>query len=105
MKFPARIFGEIHGFDPAGLKELQQKDLGPFEFKNDRLVVEHEGPPLDIESYLDEIAAALDEHGRGYVDYVDHDQWRVYRYQLKPGSWTCTTVNPDHALEGYHHLQ
>jgi len=105
VKFPMRIFGEVRGFVPAKLKELQQKDLFPFELRNGSLQVDYEGPFVDLEPLLDEIVAALDNHGKGHVDCLDHEEWEVRRYQLGPGSWKCTRINPDHALEGYHHLQ
>ncbi len=105
MKFPVRIYGEVDGFIPEKLEELQKKDMFPFQVTNGRIEVEHEGKPLDIESSLDIIVQALQENGSGYVDYIDHEEWVVWRYQLRPGDWQYTKVNPDHALEGYGHLK
>jgi hypothetical protein len=37
------------------------------------------------------------------LDCIDHENWMIRRYSLQPGSWTCKEVNPDGALERYHH--
>ena len=105
MKFAVRIYGEVEGFTPEKLEELQKTDLYPFEVRDGRVEVEHEGEPMDIEPKVEAIATALGEKGSGYVDYIDNDEWVVWRYQLSPGHWQCTEVNPDHALEGYGHLK
>ncbi len=105
MKFPMRIYGEVQGFEEHRLQELQKRDLSPFELRDGRLEVDYEGPPMEIEMLLDDIAASLGENGQGHVDVLDHDEWEVRRYQLSPGTWDCTRVNPDHSLEGYLHLK
>lgn len=105
MKFPLRIFGEVKGIDPTHLTELtgrlNAEIFSPSE--GGGLDVEYEGPYLDIEPDLDELVAALANDGHGHVDYIDHENWAVLRYDLHPGSWTCKKVNPDGALERYHH--
>ena len=105
MKFPMRIYGSIHGFDREKQKYLQ-RELDPEVFVwhgNDRLEVEYEGKYLDLEPDLDRIASALAGHGQGHVDCIDHESWNVYRYLILPGSWTCKQVDPDGAMEKYHH--
>jgi hypothetical protein len=102
MKYPLRIFGEVKGLDPDRLAGLDQGRLSPFEEREDRLEVEYEGPYLDIEPVLDRIASALGERGKGWVDYLDRDEWVMLRYELKPGTWSCTRINPNNALERYH---
>lgn len=105
MKFPLRIFGEICGIYPDKLPRLHGL-LNADVFSpsgGDGLDVEYEGSYLNIEPDLDEIVAALADGGQGYVDCIDHENWTVRRYSLQPGSWTCKEVNPDGALERYHH--
>ncbi|WP_052813110.1 hypothetical protein [Desulfonatronum thioautotrophicum] len=104
MKFPLRIFGEVEGLDPDKLDELRVL-LNPEIFfpRNGGLDVEYEGPYLDIEPDLDELVAALADGGQGHVDCIDHENWELRRYSLQPDSWTCKKINPDGALERYHH--
>ncbi len=105
MKFPLRIFGEVRGIGPDKLSTLHGRLNADvfFPLGNGGLEVEYEGPYLDIEPDLDEIVAALADGGQGYVDSIDHENWMLRRYSLQPGSWTCKEVNPDGALERYHH--
>ncbi|WP_051434645.1 hypothetical protein [Desulfonatronum lacustre] len=105
MKFPLRIFGEVRGIVPDKLSPLHGRLNADvfFPLGNDGLEVEYEGPYLDIEPDLDEIVAALADGGQGHVDCIDHENWMLRRYSLEPGSWTCKEVNPDGALERYHH--
>lgn len=101
MKFPMRIFGEINGLDPETLDLLRTKHVAPFEVMGHRLEVEYEGPCLDIEPVLNEIASVLCGKGRGYVDCLDHENWEVQRYKIENGAWTCKRINPDDSLEVY----
>lgn len=102
MKYPLRIFGEISGLESGKLADLEDSDLYPFEASQGRLEVEYEGPHLDIEPVLDLIVSALGEGGKGWVDCLDLDDWVILRYELKPGSWSCQRINPNHVLERYH---
>lgn len=101
MKFPMRIFGEIKGvafyrsFFPA------QQDISPFEFKNNRLEIEYEGPYIDIDQLLEDILPGLDENAHGYVDCIDHENWEVTRFSIEQGELYRKKINPDNALEAY----
>ncbi len=99
MKFPLRIYGEIHGIDPAKRDSILTVNQGVFQLLEDRIEVEYEGFWLEIEHDLDVLVAALAEHGNGHVDYLDHDNWEIRRYQLQPGKWTCKRIDPNNVLE------
>lgn len=99
MKFPLRIFGEIHGLDSEKIDSLHSLPENVFQIRKDRLEIEYEGYWLDIEHDLDAIVSALAENGHGHVDCLDHDNWEVLRYQLKPGAWTCKRVSANNILE------
>ncbi|HDQ41653.1 MAG TPA: hypothetical protein ENN39_11595 [Desulfonatronum sp.] len=99
MKFPLRIYGEVHGLDPDKRDVLSGLPETIFHIHPDRIEVEYEGSWLDIDHYLDVLAAALSEHGQGHVDYLDHDNWEIRRYRLQPGTWTCKRIDPDNVLE------
>ena len=105
MKFPLRIYGEVMGLDPEKLGELRGLLNADVFFPRDggRMEVEYEGAFLDVEPELDMLVAAMAKDGQGHVDCIDHENWTVRRYSLQPGSWTCKEVNPDGALERYHH--
>ena len=105
MKFPLRIFGHIQGIIPNRLPQLLHQ-LNPEVFtphKNNALDVEYEGRYLDVEPELDIVVEALAPDGEGHVDAIDHENWTLRRYTLQSGSWTCREVDPDGALERYHH--
>lgn len=99
MKFPLRIFGEIRGLDPEKRNLMHNVNQDVFHLLEDRIEVEYEGSWLDIEHDLDVLVTALSENGQGHIDYLDHDHWEIVRYQIKPGEWTCTRVDPDNVLE------
>ncbi len=101
MKFPMRIFGEVKGLDPEKIDSLSRKNLSPFEFRDNFLEIEYEGPYIDIEPLLDDVVQALEEQGYGHVDCIDHENWEVLRYQISRGSWSCKRINPDNVLEAY----
>ncbi|TVQ98574.1 MAG: hypothetical protein EA399_10180 [Desulfovibrionales bacterium] len=105
MKFSLRIFGRISGIDPNRLSQIQHQ-LNPQIFtphQNNALDVEYEGKYLDLEPELDLVVDVLSPNGHGYIDAIDHENWTLRRYSLQPGSWTCKEVDPDGALERYHH--
>lgn len=99
MKFPLRIYGEIRGLDPGRTASLSRLSGNVFHARGDTIEVEYEGPFLDIEHDLDAIVSALSEGGEGHVDCLDHDNWQVLRYRLKPGGWICKRVEVDSVLE------
>jgi len=101
MKFPMRIFGEIKGLEPETIDSLSRKSLSPFRLRDNRLEIEYEGPYIDIEPLLDEIAGALEEVGHGHVDCIDHENWEVIRYLIRQGAWSSRRINPDDVLEAY----
>ncbi len=99
MKFPLRIYGEIRGMDPARHDSIHAVNQEVFHLLEDRIEVEYEGSWLEIDHDLDVLVAALAEHGNGHVDYLDHDNWEIRRYQLQPGTWTCKRIDPNNVLE------
>lgn len=101
MKFPMRIFGEIKGFRLEDCRVMDSEDVSPFELKDDSLLIEYEGPFLDVESVLEKVEPFLSESCSGHLDCIDHDNWEILRCVLVQGTWNCKKINPDNVLEAY----
>ncbi len=94
-----RIFGEVKGLSPDAKGFLCKQNLFTFKLRGDLLEIEYEGPCIDIQELMDDIASVLVENSHGHVDCIDHENWEVLRYTISQGKVSCKKVNPDHALE------
>ncbi len=96
-----RVFGEIRGLDQQQVELLKKNEFPPFELEGGIIKVEYEGPYIDIEQAVEDIARILNENCQGYVDCIDHENWEVLRYTIHQGLVSCKKINPDNPLEAY----
>lgn len=97
-----RVYGDFHRISPEIYEQL--KDSMPFdqvEYDGDVLRVDHEGVYLMIDDFIETIRDLLPENGYGHVEYIDHLDWVVTRYTIKPGSIEEKKVPVDNVLDAH----
>lgn len=104
MKDDVRVYGDFHRISPEIFEQL--KDCCPFdqvEYDGDVLRVDHEGCYLMIDDFIEKVRDLLPENGYGHVEYIDHMDWVVTRYTIKPGKIEEKTIMIDNVLDAYMH--
>ncbi|OLN25087.1 hypothetical protein DVDV_3632 [Desulfovibrio sp. DV] len=95
-----RVYGEVRGLSEAAWARLA--DECPFEtadYADGVLSLEHEGRWVDVESFMDALAGAVDAGGQGHLDSIDNDAWTITRYVLEAGKMTSQTFGINDVLE------
>ncbi|WP_027179161.1 hypothetical protein [Maridesulfovibrio bastinii] len=95
-----RVYGDVSGFSAEDFEEIRHSL--PFEkivYEDGVLSVDYEGHYIDIDDFLDEIKNRLDSKGWAKVDYIDHVEWKLTRYEMIDGKFTERVVNVDAVLE------
>lgn len=102
MRDDVRAYGDVKGLSPEAFEKI--KDSIPFEqvhYENRMLRVDHEGKFIDVESFVEDICELMDDDGWGAIDYIDHVEWEVTRYQLGKGGFTTKRFKPDNVLDAH----
>jgi hypothetical protein len=102
MKDDVRVYGDFHRITPDIFEKL--KDHIPFEqveYDGDVLRVDHEGVYLMIDDFIEMVRDLLPENGYGHVEYIDHLDWIVTRYTIKPGKIEEKIVLIDNVLDAH----
>ena len=97
-----RVYGDFHRITPDIFERI--RDAIPFdqvEYDGDVLRVDHEGPYLIIDDFMETIRDLLPEDGYGHVEYIDHVEWEVTRYTIRPGKIEEKTVKVDNVLDAH----
>ena len=100
VKPDMRVYGEVRGLSEAAWAALAPGC--PFEgavYAAGLLEIEHEGHWVDVESFLEAVAAALGPEGGGHLDVIDNDAWTITRHGLAPGKCTSQAFGIDDVLE------
>lgn len=100
MTSPLGIFGTVREIDPDASVSLQAEGLN-ITRQGSVLEIEYEGHYIDVDDLLESLADQVQDKAYGQVDCIDHQSWKVYRYELLQGKWRVKTVDPDAVLEGY----
>jgi hypothetical protein len=102
MAEDVRVYGDFHRISPDIYEQL--KGAIPFdqvEYDGDVLRVDHEGPYLYIDDFLELIRDLLPENGYGHVEYIDEVDWEVTRYTIKPGDIQSKVVKIDNVVDAH----
>jgi len=97
-----RVYGDFHRITPEIYEKL--KDSIPFdqvEYDGDVLRVDHEGVYLMIDDFIEMVRDLLPENGYGHVEYIDHLDWVVTRYSIKPGKIEEKRIAVDNVLDAH----
>jgi len=97
-----RVYGDFHRVSPELFEQI--RDAIPFEqvdYDGDVLRLDHEGPYLMIDDFIEQMAALLPENGYGNVEYIDHVEWEVIRYTIRGGRIESKTVKVDNVLDAH----
>lgn len=95
-----RVYGDVSGLSPDDFEEIRHEL--PFEkivYQNGVLNVDYEGHYIDIDDFLEEITKRLGKEGWAKVDYIDHIDWKLTRYEISNGKCSAHEVNVDAVLE------
>lgn len=99
MRDDIRAYGDFHGVSEADFEAI--RDEIPFpqvDYANGVLRVDHEGKFIWIEDFLERMAGLLGESGWGGVDWIDHLDKTLTRYDIRGGKITSRTIDFDQAL-------
>ncbi len=102
MRTPFRVYGHIAAPLPDTLAEALTTCLCAYTVSRQAdgsLDFVYEGQWRDAEADLDAIRTVLGPAGRGVVDVIDHDEWRMTRYFLEHGTLRAVPIHLDHALD------
>jgi hypothetical protein len=97
-----RIYGDFHRISPEIYEQL--KDSIPFdqiEYDGDVLRVDHEGEYILIDDFIEKVRDLLPENGYGHMEYIDHLDWVVTRYTIKPGKIEEKRIPVDNVLDAH----
>jgi len=97
-----RVYGDFHRITPEIFEKI--RDAIPFdqvEYDGDVLRVDHEGPFLIIDDFIETIRDLLPENGYGHIEYIDHVEWEVTRYTIRPGEIEEKTIKVDNVLDAH----
>lgn len=95
-----RVYGDVSGLSQEDFNEI--KESLPFEtivYKDGVLNVDYEGHYIDIDDFLEEIKKRIKSGGWAKVDYIDHVEWKLTRYEIIDGKYSERVVNVDAVLE------
>ncbi|WP_432735532.1 hypothetical protein [Maridesulfovibrio sp. FT414] len=95
-----RVYGDVHGLSEQDFRDIELKL--PFEkivYKDKVLNVDYEGHYIDIEDFLEELVKRLPPEGWAKVDFIDHVEWALTRYEINDNKLTERLVNVDAVLE------
>ena len=97
-----RVYGDFHRVN----KEMYDQLMGicPFdqvEYDGDVLRVDHEGVYLMVDDFMEMVRDLLPENGYGHVEFIDHLDWVVTRYTIKPGKIEEKKVPVDNVLDAH----
>jgi hypothetical protein len=95
-----RVYGEIKGLAPAAWQALAgQCPLETADYADGTLALEHEGRWVDVEGFMDALAANLGPEAAGHLDAIDNEAWTITRYVLEAGKMTSQTFGINDILE------
>jgi len=97
-----RVYADIHRVSPEMFEQL--KGSMPFEdieYDGDVLRCDHEGVYLMIDDFIEKVRDLLPEKGYGHVEYIDHLDWVVTRYTIKPGKIDEKRIPVDNVLDAH----
>ena len=95
-----RVYGDVHGLSEKDFDELKCKiPFNKIVYKNEVLNVDYEGHFIDIEDFLKELQKRLPKTGWAKVDFIDHIDWKLTRYEIIDGKFSFREVNVDAVLE------
>ncbi len=95
-----RVYGDVHGLSEKDFEDLKLEL--PFEkivYKDKVLNVDYEGHYIDIDDFLEEMVKRLPPEGWAKVDFIDHVDWKLTRYEIENNKMTSHDVNVDAVLE------
>lgn len=98
-----RVYADIHGLSPEAWAEIRASM--PFDqsvYKDRNLAVDFEGPYIDVEPFLNDVARLMDADGWGKLDYIDQIDYALTRYVIKKGEWKAKDVLVDNVVEKVH---
>lgn len=102
MAEDVRVYGDFHRISPELYEQI--KDSIPFDqvdYNGDVLRLDHEGPYLYIDDFLETVRDLLPENGYGHVEYIDEVEWEVTRYTIKPGRIESKVVKVDNVVDAH----
>ena len=95
-----RTYGDIHGLSEENYERIRPSiPYDQIKYEKRGLHVDYEGHYIDVESFLDEVVKLLDEDGWGKVDFIDHVEWKMTRYILRPGEYDTHHIRVDNVLD------
>jgi len=102
MAEDVRVYGDFHRITQEIYDQL--KDSIPFdqvEYDGDVLRVDHEGPYLYIDDFLETIRDLLPEGSYGHVEYIDQLEWEVNRITITPGEIKEKLIKVDNVVDAH----
>lgn len=99
MRDDIRAYGDFHGLSQADYEAI--RDEIPFpqvEYRDGVLKVDHEGKFIWIDDFLERVAGLLGDKGWGGVDFIDHLDKKLTRYDIRNGKISSKTIDFDQAL-------
>ena len=99
MRDDVRAYGDFHGISEEQFRSIE--DQIPFpqvDYKGGVLRVDHEGKYILIDDFLETMAEMLGDKGWGGVDFIDHLDKTLTRYDIRGGRITHKTIDFDQAL-------
>ncbi|XPV75424.1 MAG: hypothetical protein ACNI27_12375 [Desulfovibrio sp.] len=100
MRDDVRSYCDIQGLSKKGYEAI--KDYIPFdqvEYNEPILKCDYEGIFIDIEDFLDRIIHLIDDNGWGKLDFIDHLEFTITRYDIKKGSYESREMKRDNILD------
>lgn len=95
-----RVYGDVHGLSEQDFNELKlELPFNKVVYKENVLNVDYEGHYIDIDDFLEEMVKRLPANGWAKVDFIDHVEWQLIRYEIENGKLTSRIVNVDAVLE------
>jgi len=97
-----RVYADFHRITPDIFEQI--KDAIPFEqvdYNGDVLRLDHEGPYLIIDDFIETIRDLLPANGYGHVEYIDQLDWVVTRYTITPGKIEEKVVKVNNVLDAH----
>ncbi len=99
MRDDIRTYGDFHGLSQEDFEAIRDEIPYPqVEFKDGVLKVDHEGKFIWIDDFLDRMVELLGDKGWGGVDFIDHLDKKLTRYDIRGGKMTKKTIDFDQAL-------
>ena len=99
MRDDVRTYGDFHGLSQEDFDSVRDEIPYPqVSFKDGVLKVDHEGKFIWIDDFLERMAELLADKGWGGVDFIDHLDKKITRYDIRAGKITQKTIDFDQAL-------